>query len=291
LRLRTSLMAPVEPSFRSRHAAPSPSPRGRTTIAAVVVATIALLLPTVTLAKSHTHAKPLIVVLDPGHGGVMRWGDESGAVDPTGTLLEKDMTLKVAIQTASDLRKMGYTVYLTRTSDQHVNTPARDWNHDGKVDHIDEMDARTMFANQHHADLFLSIHFDGSTDPSMHGTHGYYCPARPFWKSSKRLAGLLTASVSSSVTHAGYSDPNNGIQTDVADIVSQARADYPWFLVLGPSRHHWLTGTAMPGALIETMYMSSPRDDAAMRKPAIVNAVARGYADGIHAYFGGHTTR
>jgi N-acetylmuramoyl-L-alanine amidase len=258
-------------------------------------AVLALALPSIGLsraqASSKHHQQALVVVLDPGHGGVMHYGDESGAVDPTGTLMEKQMTLKVALAARTYLKAMGYKVYLTRTRDQSVNSPPRDRNHDGKIDHIDEYNARTLFANSHHADLFVSIHFDGSTDSSMHGTHGYYCPARPFWKESKRLADLLTASVTSSARSAGYADSDNGVQTDVADVVPQSRADYPWFLVLGPSRSRWITGTAMPGALIETLYMSSPRDDAAMRKPAVVAALGRGYANGIRAYFDGHITR
>lgn len=233
----------------------------------------------------------MIVVLDPGHGGAMHFGNESGAVDPTGSLLEKNMTLAVAKLAGKDLQAMGYRVFLTRTTDQPVNTPPRDLNHDGKIDQVDDYQARTLFANHHRADIFVSIHFDGASDSSVHGTHGYYCPDRPFWRSNQRLATILTSSVVNTVSRAGYTDFNKGVQTDVADVVPQTRADYPWFLVLGPSRHHWITGTAMPGALIETLFMSSPRDDAAMRRPSILAALARGYALGIQAYFGGKTYR
>jgi N-acetylmuramoyl-L-alanine amidase len=179
---------------------------------------------------------------------------------------------------------MGYTVYLTRTRDQDVNTPPRDLNHDGKIDRIDEFDARNLFANAHHATVFVSIHFDGSNDPTKRGTHGYYCPARPFWRQSELLADVVTQSVTNAIQKSGYADINAGVQTDVADIVPQARSDYPWFLVLGPSRPKWLTGTAMPGALIESLYLSSPRDDAALRRSSTVTAIARGYAEGIHTY-------
>lgn len=257
----------------------------------LAVLAISLLGPSIVSARTRHHSEPLVVVLDPGHGGQMHYGDESGAVSPDGILLEKNMTLAVAKLAARDLQTMGYRVFLTRTRDEHVNMPPRDLNHDGKIDHVDEYNARTLFANRHHADVFVSIHFDGSNDPTISGTHGYWCPARPFWRSNQRLATLLTAGVVRSLQHAGYTDSNNGVQTDVADVVPQSRADYPWFLVLGPSRHHWLTGSAMPGALIETLYMSSPRDDHAMRNPVMVAAMAQGYANGIHAYFNGHATR
>src|SRR5438270_14088035 len=86
--------------------------------------------------KHHT-VSPYIVVLDAGHGGQMHYGDESGAPSADGTLLEKTMTLVVAKLAAADLRQMGYRVYLTRTQDQPVNTPPRDWNGDGKINKVD----------------------------------------------------------------------------------------------------------------------------------------------------------
>ena len=250
------------------------------TIVFIVCCTVALPWPRSAVAAARHHAAaPQTVVLDPGHGG-----DESGAADASGTLLEKNLTLQVAKKAATFLRAMGYRVYLTRTRDTAVNVPPRDLNHDGKVDHVDEFDARTLFANRHHADVFVSIHFDGSSDPTIRGTHGFYCPARPFWRQSQTLADTLTTAVTSAIRRTGYADLNAGVETDVADVVPQTRADYPWFLVLGPSRTRWLTATGMPGALIESMYLSSPRDAAALRHAATITAIAQGYAAGIHAY-------
>jgi N-acetylmuramoyl-L-alanine amidase len=227
--------------------------------------------------------RPYIVVLDPGHGGA-----DTGAADASQTEVEKDLTLRVALRAADELRALGYRVFLTRTRDQPVNSPARDLNHDGVINHVDELTARNIFANRHHADVFVSIHFDASSSADTHGTHAYYCPARTFWRASARLANLLTTSLTTSLAYAGYSSPNNGVQTDVADMVPQTRPDYPWFLVLGPSLRHFVIGTAMPGALVETLYLTSPRDTAALRHPAIMSALAHGYANGIRAYFGGN---
>lgn len=248
-------------------------------------------IPAQAQARAH-HTRPLIVVLDPGHGGGGPDEQYIGAVDASGTLVEAHLTFQVATQAEKDLRAMGYTVFLTRKSENlQANYPLRDLNGDGTIDQLDDYDARTLFANRHHADLFVSIHFDGAAGvPSMHGTHGYYCPNRPFWRKSKRLASILTASVSKSLTASGYASPNNGIGTDVADKVPQRFADYPWFFVLGPSWKKRITGTAMPGALIESLYLSSPRDVAALHRPTTIPALARGYAQGIRTYFGGKTT-
>lgn len=243
------------------------------------------LLPLPASARA-AHQRPLIVVLDPGHGGYGPDEQYTGAED--NGLVEKTLNLQVAKDAAADLRRMGFRVFLTRTRDQAVNWPPRDLNHDGHVDQLDDLDARTLFANRHHADVFVSIHFDGAAGaPWMHGTHGYYCPARPFWRKSERLATILTASVSRSISASGYPAPNGGVQTDVADKVPQRFANYPWFFVLGPSWKKRITGSAMPGALIESLYLTSPSDAAALRRPGTVPAIARGYARGILAYFHG----
>jgi N-acetylmuramoyl-L-alanine amidase len=246
---------------------------------------IVALLPLHTSARA-THQRQLIVVLDPGHGGYGPDEQYTGAED--NGLVEKTLNLRVARAAAADLRHMGFRVYLTRTADRAVNWPPRDLNHDGHVDQLDDLDARTLFANRHHADVLVSIHFDGAIGaPWMRGTHGYYCPARPFWRKSRRLADILTASVSSAINASGYHSPNGGVQTDVADKVPQRFANYPWFFVLGPSWKKRITGSAMPGALIESLYLTSPSDVAALHRPATVPAIARGYARGILAYFHG----
>lgn len=248
---------------------------------ATILIVLACLLPHSADAHSRHRVRqirPLVVVLDPGHGG-----PDIGVASADGTEVEKILTLRVAEAAAGDLRRMGYRVYLTRTRDQAVNTPPRDVNHDGKIDHIDDLVARNVFANRHHANVFVAIHFDAG-GPAQDGTHGYYCPARPFWRKSRLLANDITSTLSRSFTASGYPSPNNGVQSDVADVVPQARADYPWFLVLGPSVRRYVIASNMPGALIETLYLTSARDAAALHHPAIIGAAARGYANGIRDY-------
>ena len=63
-------------------------------------------------------SKPL-VVLDPGHGG-----RDSGAKGHQG-LLEKDLTLKIALNLERELRKHGLDVLLTRRDDTYVSLEDR----------------------------------------------------------------------------------------------------------------------------------------------------------------------
>lgn len=84
-------------------------------------------------------------LIDAGHGG-----SDSGAV---GTMYEKDMNLEVALKLEQALKKEGATVFQTRTTDKHLY-----------------LSERTTMANNLKVDIFLSIHHNGSNNPSSHGS-------------------------------------------------------------------------------------------------------------------------
>jgi N-acetylmuramoyl-L-alanine amidase len=76
------------------------------------------------------------IIIDPGHGG-----EDSGAIGNMGTM-EKDITLDVARRLRDKLSKSkNYQILMTRETD--VTVPLND---------------RIEFANEHQADLYISIH-------------------------------------------------------------------------------------------------------------------------------------
>jgi N-acetylmuramoyl-L-alanine amidase len=92
------------------------------------------------------------IVIDPGHGGV-----ESGAVGPGGTL-EKELTLLLAQALARELeRRLPVRVELTR--DEDADLP---------------LDTRAAIANQHKAQLFVSLHLNSSVGSHAHGAETYF---------------------------------------------------------------------------------------------------------------------
>ena len=105
------------------------------------------------------------IVIDPGHGGY-----DSGATSNTGNKLEKTYTLAYAKQLAKKLEKNNTKVYLTRTKDTYVS-----------------LSKRPALADQVHADVFISIHFDSSpTTNTASGFTTYY-----YHKNSLKLAQAL----------------------------------------------------------------------------------------------------
>jgi N-acetylmuramoyl-L-alanine amidase len=87
------------------------------------------------------------IVIDPGHGGTANMGgsDANHAVSPSG-VLEKNLTLRIAtlVQGALAATAPDVTVILTRSTDTNLT-----------------LEQRANFARDNHADLFLSIHFNG----------------------------------------------------------------------------------------------------------------------------------
>ncbi len=111
------------------------------------------------------------VVLDAGHGGT-----DPGAVNATYNLREKDQTLDVARRLKTLLEGDGCTVYMTRTSNSQTLS-----NND-----------RYTYANTTGADILVSIHMNGSSNPSTDYTTTLFGK----WRKDKALANSVFGSLS-----------------------------------------------------------------------------------------------
>jgi N-acetylmuramoyl-L-alanine amidase len=95
------------------------------------------------------HAKKIIVI-DPGHGG-----QDPGALGATSR--EKDLNLAAARVLKAKLERSGrYRVVMTRNSDVYV-----------------PLETRVQIARRANADLFISLHSDSGSDPSVRGATVY----------------------------------------------------------------------------------------------------------------------
>jgi N-acetylmuramoyl-L-alanine amidase len=111
------------------------------------------------------------VLLDPGHGGT-----DSGAVNSKYGLTEMEQTLIVANKLKALLEGDGYTVCMTRTSNSETLS-----NND-----------RYTYANTTGAKVLVSIHMNGSTNPSTDYTTTLFGK----WRQDKELANTVFGSLS-----------------------------------------------------------------------------------------------
>jgi N-acetylmuramoyl-L-alanine amidase len=217
------------------------------------------------------------VFLDPGHGGKEIGSSSSGDGGPL--LIEKDVNLRVANRMAALLKETGLSVVQSRTGDAQVNG-TRDLTGDGKVNLSDDLQARVDAANAAGADLFVAVHFNGISDPGKKGTQTFYSEGRPFSGRSKALAELVQAGVIRAVKGAGYEPVDRGATAD-----SRVLGQNSHYYVLGPESPIIKRASGMPGIIGEALFLTNPEDAQALRHDKVVEAVARGYVDGILAYF------
>jgi N-acetylmuramoyl-L-alanine amidase len=94
-----------------------------------------------------------IIVIDPGHGG-----SNTGTKSVLDGRFEKEFTLDWARRLKPLLETNGWTVFLTRTNDTDVS-----------------LSNRVAFAEVHHADLFVSLHFNSAAPDTKQAGLETYC--------------------------------------------------------------------------------------------------------------------
>jgi len=185
-------------------------------------------------------SNPRLIVLDPGHGG-----SDTGAVH--NGLMEKQITLDIALRLRTLLVARGWLVRMTRETDRDVYGP--------NASDVDELQARVDVANNAGARLFVSIHANSSTSSVPNGTTSYY-----YKPQDRPLAAAIQARL---ISLLGTKD--DGVVRE---------------------RFYVIRRTTMPAALIETAFVSNPEDAARLRSESFRQEIAVGIADGIKDYAG-----
>jgi N-acetylmuramoyl-L-alanine amidase len=124
---------------------------------------------------------PIVVTVDPGHGGQPTPAHPATAFDPgaigTNGLLEKDVDLDVGKRLAALLRADLVNVVMTRSTDVFVS-PAR----------------RVKISTAHHPALVVSVHTAASSNPRTGGSLVLY-PTQASAAFAQTLSDALTAQV------------------------------------------------------------------------------------------------
>lgn len=100
------------------------------------------------------------VIIDAGHGG-----EDGGAVAHDGTM-EKNLNLDIACRLKEICELAGYTVYMTRESDQSLSGESFNKNAD--------MQARIRLAREHPDAIFISIHLNKFSIEKYNGAQVFY---------------------------------------------------------------------------------------------------------------------
>ena len=197
--------------------------------------------------KDITGLKDKIIVIDPGHGG-----NDAGAIGPTG-VMEKSVTLNVALQLEKLLQAEGANVIMTRITDKTVSPQG------AKASDIEELQARCDVANKAKATIFISIHADSFTNPAARGTTGYYY-SKTEGNSAKRLADAIRRGVCEQLR-----TPSRGTK---------------------PCDFYVVRHTDMAATLLELAFISNIDEEKLLDSEEGILKAAQGIFDGIEDYFG-----
>ncbi|MDD7967782.1 N-acetylmuramoyl-L-alanine amidase family protein [Actinomycetospora lemnae] len=229
------------------------------------------------------------VVLDAGHGG-----PDPGAVGttPDGTaVVEKELTLAVALAAADDLRDRGNTVVLTRSTEALGTGVGAD---DGQVGALttdmsqEDLEARVRCANLARAHALVSVHFNSFADPTVGGTETLYEPERPLAPQSRALAESLQTSIRSRLAELGRPPADRG----VVDDSSGGEAGGGHLVLLGPRIPGYIDEpSAMPAALVEPLFITNPTDLGAIASSTGMDALGEAVSGGVSDYLAGARRR
>jgi N-acetylmuramoyl-L-alanine amidase len=235
----------------------------------------------------------MTVFLDAGHGGPDPGA--SGSTSAGTNVDERDVTLPVVLDAGRMLRADGYRVVVSRTADTSVaRLGAGDVSAGGTLtlqgEHADTA-ARVTCANRAHAQALVSVHFNSFSDSSARGVLTTYDAVRPFAAASEHLADLVDNDVVSALDATGLSVPDRGVVTDDtvgAEALSPEAQAYGHLLILGPAASGWLDQpTAMPGALVEPLFLSNPAEASVADSASGQEAIASGITTAVDQFLSG----
>jgi N-acetylmuramoyl-L-alanine amidase len=254
-------VAPAE-STRAEASRAAPAPAGPAAPATPIAA--ARSLPVLLRPK---------IVVDPGHGG-----NDPGA---QGFAVEKEVTLAVATRLAALLReRLDAEVVLTRTGDRTLT-----------------LSERTARANAEDPDIFVSIHANASTSRRLGGIETYYLNNTND-RATIRLATMENGGgapppvrgrtdlryILSDLVQVGKMEESIALATAVqGGLVGRLRRRYADVVDLGVKQgpFYVLVGAHMPCALVETSFLTHPREGRRLAGRRYRDEVAEGIYAGI----------
>lgn len=224
----------------------------------------------------------IIIAIDAGHGG-----EDPGAAGP-GRIREKDVVLSIAKRLQKLIKGApGFSPFMVRTGDYYIG-----------------LRARTKKARKAKADFFVSIHADAFRNPKANGSSVYVLSQRGAtsenarWLADRENAADLIGGVS-------LEDKEDHLARTLLDLSMTAKRASSIQLgkhILGKLRHvsrlHKtrveeasfvvLKAPDMPALLVETGFISNPKEARKLRSAAHQKKLAQSIFSGIKQYFTQH---
>lgn len=163
---------------------------------------------------------------------------------------EYELNLEVSLKLRDELKKRGYTVYLTReTNDVDISNKER-----------------ADYAASVKADIFIRIHANGADSSATNGA-------------------LALAPSQNNPYVARLSNESQRLSKNMVDAYCN-ETGIKNLGVVGSNDMSGINWSTMPVTIFEMGFMSNQSDDTKMADPAFQDKMAQGMANGIDVYFG-----
>jgi N-acetylmuramoyl-L-alanine amidase len=189
------------------------------------------------------------VVIDAGHGG-----KDPGKVG-IGGVLEKDITLKVALYLERLLQEAGINTVMVRTDDRDLADP------NARIRKAQDLARRVELANKPGIDIFVSLHANSFPKSSVSGGQVFYYPSS---QQGKILAQAIQNSFKQNLP------PNR------REIM--------------PGEYYVLVQSKVPAVVVEMGFLSNPGESGLLAKPDYQEKLAKVICQGIIQYFASVST-
>ena len=224
--------------------------------------------------------RDIVIAIDAGHGG-----KDPGAIGYRGTK-EKDVTLKISRELYKRLKRAkGFKPVLIREADEYLS-----------------LTERVHLARQSRADLLLSVHADAFPDKSANGTSIYALSTK---KPSSRAAELLARTENQADKLFGeiaVAEVEEHLHKTLIDLAQNAVlessiecGDVILNHLSKVSNLHKptveqggfavLRAPDVPSLLVETAFISNPREERKLRSWLYQRKMAKALSEGIVEYF------
>ena len=222
-------------------------------------------------------AAVLTIVLDPGHGG-----HDTGAIGPSG-LMEKDVVLDLALRLRRLLvERLGARVLMTRTEDVFIPLPER-----------------TAIANRAKVDFFVSIHANAAVKRNAVGFETYYFTREPSDSDARASAQRENLVIESDGVRG--SDQESLLRITLADMAvtrdMRESGELAEFVLTSLDKllrvenrgvksgpFYVLATAAMPAILVESAFITNPREERKLQRTDYRQRVAEALYEGIAKY-------
>ena len=190
-------------------------------------------------------AEPIVIVIDPGHGGT-----DPGMIG-VGGLEEKGINLSVSLLLRDTLEKSGYSVIMTREEDKGL------YDSSAANKKAQDMQRRIAMIREHAPVLSVSIHQNSYQDSGVHGPQVFYYEGSV---EGKKLAEAVQNSLNQ---HLEVDRPRE---------------------VKGNTSYYLLKRSSGPLVIVECGFLTNPEEAQKLQTKEYQQKVAGAVTEGIRTY-------